>query len=66
MWEADQKDKKHQINCAEYHTENLHQQLNAWESQIIELIIKWNKYQDAFAEIAIRIHGDCRTTPVPD
>jgi len=24
MWEADQKDKKHQINCAKYHTENLH------------------------------------------
>ena len=66
MWEADQEDKEHQINCAECCTENLHQQLDARESQIIELITKWDKYWDAFAEMAVRTHGDCRTTPVPD
>ena len=44
MWEADQEDKEHWINCTECHTENLRQQLDAQESQIIELITEQDKY----------------------
>lgn len=66
MWEADQDDKVHRINLAERRTENLRQQLLAREDQITKLITERDEYRDTVAEMTVRAHRECRTTPVPD